>query len=151
MADMTPVDPAGQAVSFLLSVALGAGFGVWYCFFKAVRQVCPAKTLTVFFQDIFFFLTSAVVTYCFFILRCNGEVRFFVYAGIVMGFTVFRVLLSRTAVALLKLPVLGTVKIKSFLENIFAKIVNLAGCGLQKVFSTAKKYLKKFKIRQKRA
>lgn len=148
---MTAVDPAGQAVTFLLSVVLGAVLALYYCFFKAMRLVGSKSWATVFFQDIFFWVSAAVVTYCFFILRCRGEIRFFVYAGMLIGFTLYRVLLTKFTVKILKFPLEIFKKICRFLSSICRKISGWLKGLLEKGSAWVLVSIKKFKIKQKKA
>lgn len=97
--NMSQVDISQQAVSFLLAVALGAAAGVFYCFFCSLRKIGRNRPRQVFFQDIIFWLCLTVATYCLLILRCRGEIRFFVYVGMLLGFCLFRLVLFKYFIA----------------------------------------------------
>ena len=95
---MSQVNVADQAVSFLLSVALGAALGMLYCFFCSVREWGRRGVWQVFWQDMVFWGVCFVATFSFLLVRCRGEVRGFVYIGELLGFGLFRIVLFRLCV-----------------------------------------------------
>ena len=97
---MSQVNVADQAVSFLLAVALGAAAAVFYCFFCALRQAGFKRPLQIFVQDMAFWLVLMVVTFCFFLIRCRGEIRGFVYIGELAGFVLLRLVAGKYIIKL---------------------------------------------------
>ncbi len=78
-----------QAVAFLWSVALGAGLGAVYDWFRIGRILWKKRTLTVFFEDLLFALCAGFATsYC--LVQTNyGQVRMFLLAGEAFGFILY--------------------------------------------------------------
>lgn len=147
---MWEINAAGQGISFLLAFLTGAALCLYYCFFKALRQVHGFSKTAVFFQDIFFWLTCAVVSYCFFILRSAGQIRGFGYLGQALGFIAFRLLLSKYAVKLLAFPLRLGCRIISVL-GVGARRFRDCFTGIcEKAAHFAKKCLKKIKFRSKK-
>lgn len=90
-----------QPKIFLYSIILGILISIYFDLFKSVRQLCDFSELQVFFQDIAFFL---VVTPCVFMFLQSftyGELRGFVFIGLILGFLMWRFTLSRYFVYLL--------------------------------------------------
>ncbi len=147
---MSQVNIADQAVSFLLAVALGASAGLLYCFFCALRISGRNKTYQVFVQDVLFWLLLTVATFCFLLLRCRGEVRGFVYAGMLAGFLLFRLSLF----SFCKKAMLAVLKFVDFIcrpiRGFFARSLALAAMLGVKILEIGKKCCKKFAKKPKK-
>ena len=90
-----------QLINFGWSVVLGILFCVIYDILRALRKVIEFSTLGVFFQDIFFSLIVAFATFTYLLSVTNGELRGFIFIGIIFGF-----LLSRVSFSLVFVPFL---------------------------------------------
>ncbi len=83
-----------QIFGFLYSIALGMLFSIFYDFLRAVRIVKSPKALTVFLQDIFYFIIISFLAFIFFLAITNGEIRAYILLGIILGFTLFSFVIS---------------------------------------------------------
>ena len=83
------VESLTQIYTFLLSIALGAAVGVVYDMFRAFRRAIPCRKISVFFQDVIFWLIACIVFFCFSLIRCEGQIRFFALLGMFSGFTLW--------------------------------------------------------------
>lgn len=83
------VESLTQIYTFLLSIALGAAVGVVYDMFRAFRRAIPCRKISVFFQDVIFWLIACIVFFCFSLIRCEGQIRFFALLGMLSGFTLW--------------------------------------------------------------
>ena len=83
------VESLTQIYTFLLSIALGAAVGVVYDMFRAFRRAIPCRKISVFFQDIVFWLIACFVFFCFLLIRCEGQIRFFALLGMFSGFALW--------------------------------------------------------------
>lgn len=83
------VESLTQIYTFLLSIALGAAVGVVYDMFRAFRRAIPCRKISVFFQDVIFWLIACIVFFCFSLIRCEGQIRFFVLLGMFSGFALW--------------------------------------------------------------
>ena len=63
-------------------------------------------------QDLFYFLIITPIAFLFLLAATNGEVRFYILFGIAVGFTIFRLTVSRLIILFLKLLI--SVIYKSF-------------------------------------
>ncbi len=96
---MGHITVADQTVTFLLSLALGAIFCVFYDVFRCFHIRCKSWA-TVFISDILFWLIAAVAVFCFFVLRTMGQVRGYALLGVALGFVAGRLLFGNTILRL---------------------------------------------------
>ena len=146
---MWEINSSDQAFSFLLSAALGAAGCVFYCVFRAVRRERRCGRLRIFFQDLFFWLVAAVVTYCFFLLRCCGEVRGYIYLGELAGFTLCYVLLSKPLTAFFGFLIRCMLAVWRFLCLLGNKALLLLCSCIEKTALFTVKSAEKLKFRKK--
>lgn len=99
---MWEIDIKFQLLTFLFACILGALYSAFYDLFRALRLVKNQKPFTIFLEDLFYFITLAFITFFYLLAFTNGEVRFYVIIGIVLGFLVFYILLSKYNLLLLK-------------------------------------------------
>ena len=78
-----------QAQIFLLSLLLGAAFGVLYDFFRALRVVFDPPPLIVFFEDILYAALCACLCFSFTLLTNTGEIRGYIFMGTLTGFIIY--------------------------------------------------------------
>lgn len=84
-----------QIFGFLYSCVLGIIFCVFYDVIRTIRIIKKHNNLTVFFEDIIFFLTVSVTTFIFLLSITNGEIRAYILFGIIIGFTLFNRIFSK--------------------------------------------------------
>ncbi len=132
---MWEITVKSQLISFLCAVVVGIFLSFYFDFFRTLRRSFKHNKITVFIEDIIFFLVAAFVTFLLLMARCNGEVRTYVIISIILGFIIYRITLSR-----LLLPV------AVFLLKFFIKILNKTGSIITKsvlfIIKNAKKLLK---------
>ncbi len=92
---MWEINNSLQILGFVRSILLGALFCFWFDILRSVRKVFNCGVTAVFWQDIIFWLTCAPITFCFLLAVTNGEIRAYVIFGIIIGFLVFRITLSK--------------------------------------------------------
>ncbi len=148
---MWEISSSDQALSFLLSAALGAAACAFYCIFRAVRREHGCGRLRVFFQDLVFWLVFTLATYCFFLLRCCGEVRGYVYLGELAGFVLFYVALAKPITAIFGFLYRCADRVWRLLCLLGNKTLWLLCMGIEKTADFTVKITKIFKKKKKRA
>ena len=114
---MWEISTSHQIINFGWSVVLGILFCVLYDVLRAFRKVISFSAVSIFFQDILFSLTVAFVTFTYLLSVTNGELRGFVFVGILLGFSLSRVSLSIVLVLFLK-------KLFSLIYSFFSVVSN---------------------------
>ena len=82
----------------VLTKAVGMGYlsGLFFSLLDFTNISFGKNTLAVCLRDIFFFTVSAFACFLFSLKYCSGMMRFYVFAGELMGFLVFRIFPGQT-------------------------------------------------------
>ena len=80
---------AEQTVLFLQAIVLGGVFGLLYDAFRITRIAVPTAKWVVFAQDVLFFFVCASATFLFLMRTLQGEVRFFIFLGTILGMVLY--------------------------------------------------------------
>ncbi len=150
---MWEINIGDQALTFLMSLALGGVICLIYDVFRSVRIAAEHNAVKVFFEDIFFWLIAAFVTFMFLMGRTGGGIRGYVLFGALLGFFVIRLTLSRLFVFLLSGAFLYTLKFYSLVCRLsqrsldhfcgfFTQFLRFLEKNLKRVLKTLKKLLK---------
>ncbi|OJU15409.1 MAG: hypothetical protein BGN88_07825 [Clostridiales bacterium 43-6] len=83
-----------QTTSFLVAAAMGFAISLIYDVFRILRLFAKPEPVSVFIQDIIFSLICAFLTFGLLIVRCQGEIRWFIFGGELLGFLICRFTLS---------------------------------------------------------
>lgn len=91
---MWDISFAGQTITFLLALAVGAALCLLYDVFRILRIGFRPGTVAIFVQDILYWLLCAMVTFCLLIVRCSGEIRGYALLGELLGWIICHLTLS---------------------------------------------------------
>ena len=150
---MGTITVVGQLKVFGFSVLLGMAFCLLYDIFKGFRIKYLKSVVAVFLTDIIYWLVLFFFTHSFLLIFCNGRIRGYVLIGLFLGFVLCRLTVSRifSKFILLLLSVchkllhwifLPFFAFLSLLDKLFAKISEMFGKILKKIFKKRKKLLK---------
>ena len=92
---MWEISVADQSVTFLLSIALGGLLCLIYDVFRSIRKTKNYSATAVFFQDITFFVISAILTFIFLLATTAGVLRAYIIIGVLIGAVLMRLTFSR--------------------------------------------------------
>lgn len=147
---MWEISNFNQTITFLLSLCVGGLFCALYDIIRAARKVCLNSFWAVQFTDILLWAVYAVVTFIFLISRTNGEIRGYVLVGESVGFSLFRVSLSRLLFPTFKFIFLTASKISKrisgFLNKFYIKFESLILKLCKSIFKISKSAKKLLKI-----
>lgn len=77
---------AGQTWSFLYSLLLGMGLGLFYDVFRILRIALPHRTIAVAMEDLVYWTSAAFLTFFFFFYTDGGRIRIYLLVGEAIGF-----------------------------------------------------------------
>ena len=107
---MWEISNLGQSTAFLWSVLLGGALSVIYDLFRLDRLIFNRSVIAVAIEDILFFIISGISIFCLQLVTTNGQIRTFIFIGVIIGFLIIRYTLSKLFDLLLK-PLKKLVKI----------------------------------------
>lgn len=83
-----------QAYLFLIFIVNGIIIGLLFDFFRIARKVIPTNDFVTYIEDVLFWLlTGAITLYSIFVFN-NGELRLFMFLGIILGAFIYLLVLS---------------------------------------------------------
>lgn len=143
-----------QLLSFFRASVLGGFYCLAYDLLRGYRKKYECSAMAVFFQDLIYFLLISPITFCFLLVTTNGELRLYIFLGVLLGFVLIRLTLSRLFVLavkiffgfLLRISSLiskGITVFSAFLDRITVKSADILGVFLKKCRNSLKKVLKK--------
>ena len=83
-----------QFLITLYSLTLGVFLGLFYDVFRLIRLMISPKNLSVFVQDVIYFLVSGFVTFVFVLVFNFGESRFYILVGEALGWILYHISLG---------------------------------------------------------
>lgn len=103
-----------QAYLFLIFILNGLIIGFLFDFFRILRKTIKTSDFVTYMQDfIFWILTGIIILYFIFTFN-NGEIRLFLFLGIITGILIYMLLLSKFII-----------KINVAIINFFKKILGI--------------------------
>ena len=140
---MWEINNTSQAASFFYSIILGVIFALFYDFFRSYRIVKPQTSLSVFLEDILFFLLLSITTFLFLLSLTNGEIRGYVLIGILLGFMLFIFTLSKYYIIAMTAILKLIISVITLFSKGFYLLFDEIDCFFMKIFKNTLKYLKK--------
>ncbi len=98
-----------QLWTFLYSIAYGVALGVFYDLFRVLRLIFIPSSVSVFIQDVLFWIISGIVTFMYMFSFNDGMIRFYMLCGVFLGWILYYFTLGGWIYAFLK-KVIGTLK-----------------------------------------
>lgn len=134
-----------QAYLFLVFSLTGVAIGILFDFFRILRRSIKTSNLVTYIQDILFWiLTGIIVLYSIWYFN-NGELRIFVFLGLIIGILIYMTTLSSIIVKIFtKILVFGINIIKVPFKIIYSLISKII-TGIVVLFN---KFTKKLKIKK---
>lgn len=86
---MFGIELSAQMYIFIKSIALGFLLGFIYNLFMLFRISFIRNFVAVFFQDIIFFVSGSFLTFLFVFETNYGQLRFYIFAGELIGFCLY--------------------------------------------------------------
>ena len=123
-----------QAYLFLIFIINGILIGFLFDIFRIIRKTFKTADLTTYIQDIVFWIAAGIMTLAFIFYYNNGEIRFYVFLGIILGVTIYILTISKYIIK-------ASVKIINYIKNIISTIINIVLIPLKAIIKTVNKFL----------
>lgn len=141
-----------QTSQFLLSVVLGAAYGVFYDCFRVLRIIFPSarKKAAVCIGDIIFILCCGAAMFIYSEAFCRSGVRLFFIIGALAGFVLYLLTIGNIVTGIIRAVVNAVCGVlRKVYSTVFAPIVKFFKGNCQKLFGLfvhSYKNIKKVKI-----
>lgn len=99
---------------FLLSLLLGAFLCVVFDFFRVLRLIGLNGKISVFIEDMLFFIIAAFCIFAFYMKITDGKFRLIVPISALLGFVIYRVTIGKLLFFVIKKIVNFIIKIFNF-------------------------------------
>lgn len=144
---------AGQWELFLYAGLLGVLLGAYYDVFRIIRYLTAQGKRQTFFWDLFYFFSSGVATFLFLLAANQGQMRFYLLAGELIGWCLYHLTLGQATLFISRLVVKVLQRIFSWIKRHVLKPVWRAVCWIwkkfEKVFKKALGFAKKIAVKSK--
>ncbi len=105
-----------QAFLFLIFIINGILVGFLFDIFRVLRKSFKTSDIITYIEDILFWIVAGVLTLYFIFNYNNGEIRFFIFLGIILGISIYILTISKYFMKI-------TVGIISIIKQIVKKII----------------------------
>ena len=131
-----------QAYLFIVFSLTGVVIGLLFDFFRILRRSFKTSNIITYFEDVLFWiLTGVLILYNIWYFN-NGEIRIYMFLGIIMGVLIYMLTLSNILISLLSKILISIVKVLELpfktLFSIFHKFFTV----IMKIFNIFSKKLK---------
>ena len=140
---------AGQWELFLYAGLLGVLLGAYYDVFRIIRYLTAQGKRQTFFWDLFYFFSSGVATFLFLLAANQGQMRFYLLAGELIGWCLYHLTLGQATLFISRLVVKVLQRIFSWIKRHVLKSVWRAVCWIWKKFEKVFKKALGFKENQR--
>lgn len=134
-----------QAYLFLVFSLTGVTIGILFDFFRILRRSIKTSNIVTYIQDILFWiLTGIIVLYNIWYFN-NGELRIFVFLGLIIGILIYMTTLSNIVVKIFTKILVFLINILKMPLKVICKLLNKIITGITIFFN---KITKKLKIKK---
>lgn len=107
-----------QLYSFIIYIVSGIIIGIFFDLFRILRRSFITSDIITYLQDIIFWLGSGFFLLFIIFKFNNGEVRFYIFIGLLLGGLIYLLTISKYFVKI-------NVKIITFIKNLIYKIFKI--------------------------
>lgn len=145
---MYTVPHSQQLLIFLTSLGVGFILGIFYDILRAIRLTVTKSQKAHIFFDILYFCIFALASYIYILAANKGEIRFYIFAGEIIGLAFYY---FSFGIAVVRLTELAVSLMHRFFRFVF-KVISFPFKLLKRFFSfTKKKFSAFFKKTEKKS
>ncbi len=134
-----------QAYLFLVFSLTGIAIGILFDFFRILRRTIKTSNIITYIEDILFWiLTGVLILYNIWYFN-NGEIRVYMFLGIIIGLLIYMSTLSNIVVKLFTKILRSVIKV---LKIPFKTIISIFRKIITAILLLFTKYVKKLKIKK---
>lgn len=84
-----------QITIFLFAMLLGAFLSLFFDGFRIMNAVLKVNLKRIFFEDVIYFVLSAIITFTYILVMNSGEIRVYIVLGEAIGWLIYRVTVGK--------------------------------------------------------
>lgn len=107
-----------QAYIFLIFILNGILIGIVFDIFRILRKSFKTSDVITYIEDVIFWVMTGLITLYFLFTFNNGEIRFYIFVGIILGIIIYMLSISKYFIKV-------NVTIITFLKNVIGKVVSI--------------------------
>lgn len=123
-----------QAYLFMMFVINGILIGFLFDVFRILRKSFKTKDIITYIEDISFWILAGVLTLYFIFYYNNGEIRFYIFLGIILGILIYILTISKYIIKF-------SVTIINFVKDIINKVIQIVFYPLKLIINFIRKLL----------
>ncbi|QKY70901.1 spore cortex biosynthesis protein YabQ [Lentibacillus sp. CBA3610] len=112
-----------QFITMISMIAGGFYLGMALDTFRRLSIYWKQRVFLIYFMEISFWLTQTMLLYYVLFLANSGELRFYVFLAVLLGFSMYRALAASAFKRLLEHVIRVIAAISRFLENMFKTVI----------------------------
>lgn len=89
-----------QFYAFIITVLAGVTIGILFDFYRVIRGLVRPKKVFTYLGDLTFWVISTLVVFFLLLIGNWGEIRFYVWVGVLVGITLYQKYLSKYIIKL---------------------------------------------------
>lgn len=123
-----------QAYLFVIFIINGILIGFLFDIFRIIRRTFKTTDIATYIQDIAFWIITGIITLAFIFCYNNGEIRFYVFLGIILGTIIYILTVSKYVIKV-------SVKIINYIKKVISTIINIILIPLKSIWKIVNKFL----------
>lgn len=136
-----------QAYIFMVFTIVGMIIGVLFDTFRILRKTIKTKDFVTYIEDIVFWILTGIIIIYSMYLFCDGELRFFMVAGIIIGAIIYLLTISEYIIKMAMFIIDFVKKIILIPIKFIRKLINYFSNSIKKLFTPIGHLLKKIFFR----
>lgn len=123
-----------QAYLFVMFIINGILIGFLFDIFRILRKSFKTNDIITYIEDVTFWILTGILTLYFIFKYNNGEIRLYIFLGIIFGIAIYILTLSKHIIKF-------SVTVINFIKGIIIKIIKIIIYPLKLVVNILKKIL----------
>lgn len=123
-----------QAYLFAIFIINGILIGILFDIFRILRKSFKTIDIVTYIQDVVFWILTGILTLFFIFTYNNGEIRLYVFLGIILGILLYMLTISKYIIKF-------SVIIITFIKNIIGKFIKIIIYPFNFIFKIIKRIL----------
>lgn len=123
-----------QAYLFVIFIINGILIGILFDIFRILRKSFKTVDIVTYIQDVIFWILTGILTLYFIFTYNNGEIRLYVFLGIILGILLYILTISKYIIKF-------SVIIITFIKSIIGKFIKIIIYPFNFIFKIIKKVL----------